>query len=80
MSRFSLRLTHKITAIGVIGLVGDHLRLGVAGGLALSAALVPSLKRKMRGARPFIFTNLKKDLGVAEIANFIITAGGLPPR
>jgi hypothetical protein len=27
------------------------LRLGVAGGLALSAALVPSLKLKMRGAR-----------------------------
>ncbi len=36
--------------------------------------------RKMRGARPFIFTNLKKDLGVAEIASFIIKAGGLPER
>jgi urease accessory protein len=36
--------------------------------------------RKMRGTRPFIFTNLKKDLGVAEIASFIIKSGGLPPR
>jgi urease accessory protein len=36
--------------------------------------------RKMRGNRPFIFTNLKKDLGVTEIANFIIQSGGLPER
>jgi len=36
--------------------------------------------RKMRGTRPFIFTNLKKDLGVAEIADFIIKSGGLPDR
>jgi urease accessory protein len=36
--------------------------------------------RKMRGVRPFIFTNLKKDLGVAEIASFIIKSGGLPDR
>ena len=36
--------------------------------------------RKMRGDRPFIFTNLKKDLGVAEIARFIIKSGGLPDR
>ncbi len=32
--------------------------------------------RMMRGTRPFIFTNLKKDLGVAEIAGFIIKSGG----
>jgi urease accessory protein len=36
--------------------------------------------RKMRGTRPFIFTNLKKDLGVVEIADFIIKSGGLPDR
>jgi urease accessory protein len=36
--------------------------------------------RKMRGARPFIFTNLKKDIGVTEIASFIIKSGGLPER
>lgn len=36
--------------------------------------------RRMRGARPFIFTNLKEDLGVAEIADFILTQGGIAPR
>jgi urease accessory protein len=33
--------------------------------------------RKMRGERPFLFTNLKIDLGVAEIVAFIERAGGL---
>ncbi len=36
--------------------------------------------RKMRGARPFVFSNLKEDRGVAEIADFIIRQGGLPVR
>ncbi len=36
--------------------------------------------KKMRGARPFIFTNLKADKGVAEIAAFILQQGGIPPR
>ncbi len=34
--------------------------------------------RKMRGERPFLFTNLKENKGVAEIAAFIAKAGGLP--
>jgi urease accessory protein len=33
--------------------------------------------RKMRGERPFLFTNLKENKGVAEIAAFIAGAGGL---
>jgi urease accessory protein len=33
--------------------------------------------RRMRGERPFLFTNLKENRGVAEIADFIVTAGGL---
>ncbi len=33
--------------------------------------------RKMRGERPFLFTNLKAGQGVAEIADFITRAGGL---
>jgi urease accessory protein len=33
--------------------------------------------RKMRGARPFIFTNLKAEQGVADIAAFIRKSGGL---
>jgi urease accessory protein len=36
--------------------------------------------RKMRGSKPFIFTNLKKNQGVHQIAQFIIEAGGLPER
>ena len=36
--------------------------------------------RRMRGSRPFIFTNLKKEQGVAEIADFILEQGGLRPR
>jgi urease accessory protein len=36
--------------------------------------------RRMRASRPFIFTNLKKQQGVAEIARFIVRAGGLPER
>ena len=36
--------------------------------------------RKMRGQRPFMFTNLKENKGVAEIAAFILKAGGLTSR
>ena len=35
--------------------------------------------RIMRGERPFLFTNLKANEGVAEIAHFIIKHGGLSP-
>jgi len=33
--------------------------------------------KKMRGQRPFIFSNLKENKGVADIAEFILKAGGL---
>jgi urease accessory protein len=36
--------------------------------------------RKMRGKRPFFFTNLKANKGVAEIAAFIAEAGGLAAK
>ncbi|APH60510.1 urease accessory protein UreG [Granulibacter bethesdensis] len=32
--------------------------------------------RKMRGTRPFLFTNLKDQQGVQEIADFILQSGG----
>ncbi|MAL79004.1 MAG: urease accessory protein UreG [Sneathiella sp.] len=35
--------------------------------------------RKMRGERPFVFTNIKAGNGVAAVANFIIDKGGLRP-
>jgi urease accessory protein len=33
--------------------------------------------KKMRGERPFIFTNLKAGQGVAEIAEFVLKSGGI---
>ena len=36
--------------------------------------------KKMRGVRPFYFTNLKAGKGVAEVAEFIIELGGLEKR
>ncbi len=36
--------------------------------------------KKMRGVRPFMFTNLKENKGVAEIAAFILASGGLTRR
>jgi urease accessory protein len=36
--------------------------------------------KKMRGDRPFVFTNLKKGDGLATIVDFIIETGGLPAR
>jgi len=36
--------------------------------------------RKMRGTRPFLFSNLKENKGVDEVASFIVRQGGLPAR
>lgn len=36
--------------------------------------------RRMRGSRPFVFTNLKTGDGLEEVAGFILKAGGLPER
>ena len=36
--------------------------------------------RRMRGTRPFIFSNLKENKGVADVAAFIVRQGGLPAR
>jgi len=36
--------------------------------------------KKMRGDRPFVFTNLKKADGLSTIVDFIIETGGLPVR
>jgi urease accessory protein len=36
--------------------------------------------KRMRGQRPFLFTNLKENKGVAEIADFILQSGGIERR
>jgi len=36
--------------------------------------------RRMRGSRPFVFTNLKTGEGLEEVAGFILKSGGLPHR
>jgi urease accessory protein len=36
--------------------------------------------KKMRGARPFVFANIKAGKGVAEVASFIEKAGGLSAK
>ena len=36
--------------------------------------------RKMRGQRPFLFSNLKENKGVDEVASFIVRPGGLQAR
>jgi urease accessory protein len=36
--------------------------------------------RKMRGQRPFVFTNIRAGEGTEAIARFVISAGGLPVR
>jgi urease accessory protein len=33
--------------------------------------------RKMRGDKPFLFTNLKENKGVREVAEFVVRTGGL---
>ena len=36
--------------------------------------------RRMRGSRPFLFSNLKENKGGEEVAAFIVRQGGLPAR
>ncbi|MCG8692119.1 MAG: urease accessory protein UreG [Minwuiales bacterium] len=43
-------------------------------------AVMDSDTKRMRGERPYVFTNLKAGQGVGEIVDFIIEAGGLPRR
>src|SRR5476651_717385 len=35
--------------------------------------------KKMRGARPFVFTNLKTGHGLEHVISFIVDSGGLKP-
>jgi urease accessory protein len=43
-----------------------------------SLAVMASDTKRMRGERPFVFSNLKTGEGLASIAGFVEAAGGLP--
>ncbi len=36
--------------------------------------------KKMRGSRPFVFTNIRAGEGIEAIARFVVESGGLPER
>jgi urease accessory protein len=36
--------------------------------------------RRMRGERPFVFSNIRAGVGVAEVAEFVQRNGGLSER
>lgn len=55
-------------------------KIDLAGQVGASLEVMDRDSRKMRGGKPFIFTDLKLGSGVKEIAQFIIRAGLLPDR
>jgi urease accessory protein len=55
-------------------------KIDLAQFVGASLAVMDSDTRRMRGDRPFVFTNMKKGIGVQEIADFIVAKGGLEVR
>ncbi len=53
-------------------------KIDLAPYVGASLAVMESDSRRMRGERPFVFTNLRAGQGVAEIAAFILRQGMLP--
>ncbi len=52
-------------------------KIDLAPYVGASLAVMDQDARRMRGARPFVFANLKTGEGLGTIANFIVTTGGL---
>jgi urease accessory protein len=52
-------------------------KIDLAPHVGASLAVMERDARKMRGDRPFLFTNLKEDKGTADIARFLKQVGGL---
>ena len=61
----------KMAAFGGISDQGCDSHVGASLDVMKTDAL------RMRGARPFIFTNIKAGVGVNEIAEFVLVKGGL---
>ena len=55
-------------------------KIDLAPHVGASLAVMDRDARRMRGQRPFVFTNIRAGHGVAEIADFICRQGGLIPR
>ena len=55
-------------------------KIDLAGPVGASLEVMDRDARKMRGDRPFVFTNLKTAAGLDAVIRFIVTAGGLASR
>jgi urease accessory protein len=74
----------KIPRKGGPGIIRSDLliinKIDLAPMVGASLEVMDRDSRKMRGERPFVFANIRAGQGLLEIAEFIITAGGLPER
>ena len=52
-------------------------KIDLAPYVGASLEMMDRERKRMRGARPFVFTNLRAGKGVEEIASFIEERGGL---
>jgi urease accessory protein len=55
-------------------------KIDLAGPVGASLEVMGRDARRMRGDRPFVFTNLKTAAGLDAVIRFIVTTGGLAPR
>jgi len=54
-------------------------KIDLAPHVGASLEVMDADARRMRGTRPFVFTNLKTGQGLAAVIEFIVTQGLLPP-
>ena len=55
-------------------------KIDLAPHVGASLAVMERDSRRMRGERPFVFTNIRAGDGVGDVAGFIEAAGGLGSR
>lgn len=71
----------KIPRKGGPGIVRSDLlvinKIDLAPHVGASLQVMEEDARRMRGKRPFVFTNVRSGEGVEEVARFIVEAGGL---
>ncbi len=52
-------------------------KIDLAQFVGASLEVMESDTKRMRGDKPFVFSNLKKGIGLPDIADFIVKNGGL---